>query len=380
MPEMDPNPGPRRPSRVPWGVAGTLVLIVGIEAFASRSAAWITVPDAWGWRVAARAAAGPESGADLLCFGDSLVKLSLAPPVLERELGQSVYNLGLIGGRTPAMDALLGRVLESGRKPHAILLGLEPNVLAQNPEIGLKFCCEAMSLFGLLDMAWSSRDASMGAKAVLSKCLPTYRSRFEIRAYVRDPLHGMPTTLLTELTAPYERNWTVNRGAQLMAPGTGPPAPPGSDFFPYNRNWRCHPTEGRYLKRFLARAEAAGIPVFWILMPYDVPPAHEDKATAFNEVYTNFAKRLADRYANVTIVDARSAGLPSRLYYDGLHLSRDGAGLLSKALADLMRTTPDPELSRWLDLPPISPQQPIPRLEDVDASKLALTPSETIRR
>ena len=124
------------PNRLTWplGLIGTLALIGAVERFraprahASRPTRRVEMS----WQDAQRAAAGAEGRSDVLCLGDSRIKLGLLPRVLEDRLGVSAYNLGILGGQAPASYFLLRKVLERGIRPRDSrrLLREPPELLA----------------------------------------------------------------------------------------------------------------------------------------------------------------------------------------------------------------------------------------------------------
>src|SRR3954447_9395190 len=83
--------------RVPWGFLGMLGLMALVELALARHG---LAPS--NWRASGRAASGKAVGCEVLCFGDSQVKLGLLPRVIEQRLGRPAYNLAIVGGQAPA--------------------------------------------------------------------------------------------------------------------------------------------------------------------------------------------------------------------------------------------------------------------------------------
>ena len=112
---------PARTWQRPSGLIGAVGLILAIEALVGQTGG-TTQPRtrlSSSYQSAVQAASGPEGRADILCFGDSLVKLGILPRVLEARLGSSAYNLAVLGGQAPGSYFLLRRVLEHGHRPRA---------------------------------------------------------------------------------------------------------------------------------------------------------------------------------------------------------------------------------------------------------------------
>src|SRR5262249_55758659 len=89
------------------------------------------------WQAALRTATEPDSRAEILCFGDSLIKLGILPRVLEARVGLSAYNLSVLGGQPPTSDYLLRRILERGHVPRALIVDFSPLMLGLDPRVNL---------------------------------------------------------------------------------------------------------------------------------------------------------------------------------------------------------------------------------------------------
>src|SRR5690349_15347858 len=76
--------------RLPWGLAGMLAVVVGVEgllAFCVDDC--FKNPSGACWQEAARASRREAVGAQVLAFGDSIVKFGFVPEVIEAETGLS---------------------------------------------------------------------------------------------------------------------------------------------------------------------------------------------------------------------------------------------------------------------------------------------------
>src|SRR5262249_6522434 len=80
-------------SAIPWGVLWMLGLVVVIESWVGRNWLDFSDPVSLSWRFSALAAQREAPARDLLCLGDSLVKHSLIPALIERESGLRTFNL-----------------------------------------------------------------------------------------------------------------------------------------------------------------------------------------------------------------------------------------------------------------------------------------------
>ena len=73
--------------RFPWGLLGAALLALVVEGTVARRPLDLLDADDWAYREAKRAASREAKGADVLCFGDSLVKLAVLPKVLDEHAG-----------------------------------------------------------------------------------------------------------------------------------------------------------------------------------------------------------------------------------------------------------------------------------------------------
>jgi hypothetical protein len=141
----------------------------------------------------------------------------------------------------------------------------------------------------------------------------------------------------------------------------------------FPRAWRCDPVNGTYVKRFLALAQACGIPVYWVIPPYK--PAYQAgrERIGADAAYTRFARSLQARFPNLRVLDGRHLGLSHRAFGDGIHLNSRGASAFSESVAEALSRHPDDghgNRPRWVDLPPVSDRAPAAvDLEDLETSR-----------
>ncbi len=82
------------------------------------------------------------------------------------------------------------------------------------------------------------------------------------------------------------------------------------------------------------------------------------------------------------VIDGRHSGYPDEDFYDGVHLDRAGATVLSRGLARVIgdHFSSHGDGSRWIDLPAYHATADDPRLEDVEQSRVVLQSREVSRR
>ncbi len=366
--------GPRR-GRWPLGLVGMIGLVALIEAGLARRQVDFTNEVYSSWERGRQTAGNEAARANVLCFGDSIVKLGVAPKVLEERLGTRAYNCAVIGGSAPLSYFLLRRAIESGAKPAAVVVDYKAFILAGGPRFQLRPWAEAVSPRDALDLAWTSRDAAFLAETALRGLLVSYRGRPEIRANVLAALRGEPAPSREPLMVHW-RNWNANLGAKIMPEtfqfgGTVKPEEAGH-YAP--ASWRCDPVNAAYIRRFCVLAASRDIPVFWLLGPASPPLQALRDAHDLEAPYDRLARRIQSHCPNLVVVDARHSGYDCPAFCDPVHLNARGACAFTAQLADLLkdhlrnpRDTP-----RWVHLNPPEPAAVALPVEDLDASALAV--------
>ncbi len=353
---MSGSPPDRPGSRAPRGLLGMLALVAAVELGVAGHRADFATPWAEDWRFAARAAGRRAPGSDVLCFGDSLVKFGVLPRVIEARAGLKAYNLATSGGTMPSAYFLLRRALGSGARPRAIVADFAALMLKDPDPPTLQNYPELASLKDCLDLAWTARDPGFFASSGLSKALPSYHWRFEVRSAITAALDGRSLSQRAALPV-YRRNWEAESGAQPMPPGRV--RHPSEDFLIDGVSpaaWACEPRNEAYLDRFLALAESRGIAVFWLIPPL-CPEVHARRGRRGSDAaYGRFARGKLDRHRNLVILDARASGYDDTVHIDHIHLDRRGAAVLSGDVASALLDRPGPPGvpagPRWVDLPP----------------------------
>jgi hypothetical protein len=364
-------------SRLPWGLLGMLASVLVVECSFARNDINFLGPETASWRLGPQSARRRAPAAEILCFGDSLVKLGVVPKVLERRLKRRVYNLALIAGQPPATFFLLRKALEAGAKPSALIVDYEPHLLSLPPQKKAPLWSELAGVRDCFELAWTAREASFFGAVMLARCLPSARFRWEIRNTLRDSLRGTTAAVGPEIAAHW-RNWNWNQGAMILPKNlanTGRVDPPNWILYP--DRWWSDPINTVYVRRFLDLAAERHIPVFWVIPPMvpQVQATREQKG--LDALYTRYARAVQARYSNLVVVDARHAGYPHRLFVDAAHLDRDGARRFSAELADVLgrRLQDRGGQSRWFELPASHDVPEDPPIEDLQQSRLALQAS-----
>jgi hypothetical protein len=163
----------------------------------------------------------------------------------------------------------------------------------------------------------------------------------------------------------------LNRGAQV-APRAFVPVEGLSRAG--GQQWRPHPANAFYVDRMLQAAEAAKIPVFWILPPQISEHRDQLERSGVLAAYRQFiAVRLAANSC-LTILDGGRLFGNKGAFRDPIHVNRDGAIrlTLTVAAAAKLRLSGEAPGPRWVDLVESADQETskYQRLvEDLDQSR-----------
>lgn len=340
------------------------------------------------WRQAGAASEREAVRADVLCFGDSLVKVGIVPPLLDREAGARSYNLAVLGGTPMASYVLLGRALAAGARPRAIVVDAKANLLMWNaPRANIREWAEMGRLADVVDIAWSERDPGFVGRYLIQRNLHSVRLRGELRKAVLAAFDGRPSGPEAAQVAVVERQAGANRGGLLPAhrPDKGGPDPyPGGRLsaadaaWCYPETWYPRPSNLRYLDRMLSLASARDIDIYFLLPPLHPGVQSELERRGLDERYLKLARRLSGRYPRLTVVDGRHAQFPHSEFNDSIHLDRSGAASFTRRVARVLRMSSDHP--RWISLDGHEGPDDAPGLEDLEQSRVALRELGRARR
>jgi hypothetical protein len=361
--------GWERLRRAPTGLVGMVVLVLGIETWLTRrEATSFTTIAAASWKSAADEASGGAARADVMFFGDSVVKFGLAPRVVEERSKLRVYNLATFGGPPALSELLLRRALASGARPRAVVVDIRMEVLAANIRCHERVWQEVLQPREALRLAWASRDASLFLSLMFGRYLTSYRVRYEARENVRLALRGESyTERLTRDLAARQRHWRSNRGGELAARRPGhPTAPDTSNPALFPTAWRPDPVSAGSARRFLDLALANGVRVYWLMPPVAPASQRHLERLGLESIYAKLIAGTASHYPNVVVVDARHSGYGDEVFRDMVHLDRAGAAALSAAVGDLIRKDLAHPGETWVKLPPYEEPPTALALEDLE--------------
>lgn len=377
-----------RIGRWPAGLIGALGLILAFEGIIAQ------MPAGGGrrsrldssWQSALQAAEGPEAGSEILCFGDSLIKLGILPRILQARIGRSAYNLAVLGGQPPTTHCLLRRVLERGQTPRALIVHFSPLLLGMDPSVNLEWWAGELRGQEHIDAILRAGEPGIVLLLILHQTIASLSRRDESRSALGfdafEPAREERQAGGYEVKA-LVRNWAINRGAQI-APRLFVPIR-GSLPGPYTGSgwrWRPYPLHAYFVERFLGLAQERGIPVYWVIPPAEAGWLERNEGVGTIGAYREYVRGLLARFPVLTVLDLQRAGWDRSLFRDLIHLNRDGAVRLSLAVADAIAREAGAANrdGRWLTMDgggivPPRPYQDM--LEDLDQSRLAVSQGES---
>ncbi len=369
---------PRTRTAWPVGLLGMLVLVTAVESGELATGARYIDPIVYSWCFSARHARESVAGRDVLYFGDSLAKHGLIPEAIDRATGRRSYNLAAAAGSTPMTYTLLKRALDSGARPEAIVFDMKPSVMIGGPRYLIQGFAEVLGFREALGLGFCERNGSFIGELLLGVVLPTVRRRCEVRTQVVSVLAGETprTENMNRLT---ERNWSVNRGANVATPF---PSNPGDVTEAQHeqlcsRGFYANRVNDDYARRFLSLAESKGIRTYLLIAPLTPKLQERRIATGADEKYTKYIHKLQERYPRMTVLDARQSAYPPGAFVDPIHLDAQGALSLSDAVADRLRrddgdAAERAQTGRWVVLPEFRPHEVPADMEHAELSRARL--------
>jgi hypothetical protein len=368
----------------PWGLVGMVALILIVEAAIEARSLDLFDVDDWAFRWTGRAAARKAKGKEILCFGDSLVKLSVIPSVVRERTGKRVYNLALSGSQAPSSYFLLKRALDAGARPEAVVVDFNPPLLRVGPRHNITRWGALLNPVEAAQLAWWSRDSSLFAEVTLGRLVPSIRARYALRADLLGAFAGKSS--INPINNPMGlRNWKKNDGAQLMVGSAMAKNLPDAKIRElregYYPVWSVDRANSEGVDRFLALAAEHQIRVFWLLPPL-VPALHDEiRRSGVDAQQDEFVRGWQAKYPNLVILDARKRVVDPEAFWDPQHLSAIGATAFSRAVGDVLRQLTAAKLDqRWVLLPEVNHVGPLPPgVEDIDQSRLAVEAAKVRR-
>jgi len=385
-------------SRIPWGLLGMLALVAIVETQFTRHEIDFSSVSACNWRYSAWQASHRAVTAEVLCLGTSLVKFGVLPQLIEDRTSKRALNLAVFAGHMPASFFLLRRALNAGAHPAAVLVDCQDAPVlrerrleqAEGLRVNLREWPELLRVGECIDLAYEARDANFLATMMVSRVLPSYKARCEIRANILAALRSQNGSS-RENALMYLKNWICNQGANVVprnaalqtqqsSPSEVGGVAPRNAF--RHDLWTRNKLSQAYTHRLLELAASRNIPVFWLLPPLTPPVQAERDETGVDDYLFEMVSAAQLRYRNVFIIDGRRSGYKQKAFYDATHLDRQGASVFSADVASLLeRYFTDPaSFPRQVSLPQYHERPVAVPVIDLDQTRIALERAGLIRR
>jgi hypothetical protein len=348
-----------------------LVLVLAVEALAGRWCSLEFHSVGLDWALTKRRAGEQAARYDVLCFGDSQMKLDVQPRVMAPILGQPVLNLSVIAGEAPSSYYLLRRALAAGARPRAVVVDFFHPLLAAPLAMNQERWPLVLSFGEAAELGLNAAEPDVVTHWLLRKALPTFAFRDQVRAAVRGAVGASADDARVEGLA-LLRNTELNAGA--IAGQEDPRYADDPSLLPvYERPMRFASSgvHALYLRKFLALAGSRGIPVFWVLSPCSPNWQRRSAELDPDRKYERAIRRELEAFPHVRVVDGRYAGYGRERFYDKSHLDRRGAAAFSADLARIMDRELGREASgeRWISMPAYRPSAMAGRVEGLDESR-----------
>lgn len=367
--------------RLPWGLLGTLALIVAVEGFIDAHKLRFSRVEPDDWAESARVATSGMPAGGVVILGDSQVKFGLSPLQIEAAIGQPVQCLAVQGGQAPASYFLLRRAIRSGMIPSAIVVDFEPHLLRQ-PPAQARMWAELATLPECFELARAMRSPTDFAAMAVARLVPSVRDRLEVRGNLMAALRG---TILRDggMIDMSRRNRGMNRGALLMPRDLGDHGADLSRWANASKEpWAPDPANDAFARRLLRLALDHKIPVVLPIMPTAPGVQAKFEANAIDSGYLTWVRKLQSRYSNLVVLDGRYAGYESAAFLDALHLNTLGASTASLAVGETLQRVVRGPIGgdRWVTMPPYRSPSAVIAVEDAIQSDAVMRGTASLRR
>ncbi|HEU5116729.1 MAG TPA: hypothetical protein VFT74_08660 [Isosphaeraceae bacterium] len=370
---------------IPAGLLGMVALVVSCEVIHFRSDRYAS-GKATSWTFAAQAATAEAIDRDVLLLGDSMVKMGLLPTLIEERSGGrlQVYNLAAFDAPPSASDVLLRRALGAGCRASAVVVNLMPHQLARSPvdPVLRRAWAELLTPREAITLARALGVPELPGSTVLGRLIPSVRQREEIRLSMLAELDGFERSS-RNLGRLCRRNWTVNLGAHVLPTREEPGRINAANTQLFPGRFVPDPAAIASVLRLLSLARDRGMRFYWLITPLHPEAAGRHRASGFSAAYEAEVRRLVEDFPNVVVLDARHLGIKASQFVDAVHLDRDGAILLSSAVADILAAASPGADRRWVKLARPTPSTTgagLAPIEDLDQSRTALIEERAARR
>ncbi len=371
----------KRLGKLPLGLVGMLALVAAVEGYIVRHEARFSRIEAFDWKLTARMADHELPAGGILAFGDSQLKFAVLPPVIESRTGLPSRSLAVQGGQAPSTFFLLRRALEAGARPAAIVVNFEPHLFMDLLTHNTRQWSELGSARDAYDLYQRTKDATGFSSTLLGMVVPSYRDRLEIRQNVFEALRGEESFNYKQVSMGV-RNREVNQGGLALYKTPGHAADVAVWGNLPGKEWQANPDNLAFARRFFRLAEKQGVPIYWVIPPVDPEIQAKYESNGIDARYRAVVRSFQEQFPAIRVVDAQHSNYQRDVFFDGLHLDKDGAIGFSVALGDMIRRDlkAPSRGERWVALPPYRAEPVNVAIEDAYQSILHNQEAEKIRR
>ncbi len=324
-------------NKLPIALIGSLAIIVLIEGHIARTAHSFASDRLLEWSAFREISTKKASESQILCFGDSHIKVGVLPKIIESRTGLSAYNFALGYGQAPSSYYMLKNAIADGAKPQFALVDFKWTSLKYPPQMNQSFYPALLSYPDTVELGLKAQDSEFLGQMFLGKILPSFRARNDLRKQVVSSLNGNGNDRRRENYA-WRATWETNNGTCLA------PVNPfykntinmnHAEFFV--KDWACAPLNHEYVTKFFELANEHDITVFWVLTPINSQAQAELARIGVDDKYMTWVREMHARFPRVVIIDARQSNYPEDQFVDMTHLNRNGAETFSAGLGDIIR-------------------------------------------
>jgi hypothetical protein len=359
-------------------------LVLLVEGLIGTHTLDLMTSEQLGWWMAGRAASHQARHSQVLCLGTSMAGLGIVPRLIEQRTGLAGYNLAICAGQSPAQYYLLRRALKAGAKPSVVMVDLNPCFLA----LDYRYAGNAdvwpflLGPWDCLDMAWTVGDPAFLARTLLATGIPSARFRHQLRAAALAALEGRAWSRRRDSLLGI-RNLNQNRGAGLFPrnPKYGGEIASGYEYAYIQCDGEWDRGNLEFLHRMIGLCKENQIRIHGVLMPMAPALLNRRRELGLDAAFVRRVRRLQDAAPSLVVLDARGLSYQPSAFWDAVHLSVEGALVLSDDLGKLLASSGAAgRQALWIDLRRFQSRGIDCPVEELGSSAVALGPDSAARR
>lgn len=251
---------------------------------------------------------------DFLVMGNSIQKTGILP----KEVGESVLNLGLPGGRPIGHYFLLKRYLKQHKPPKTVFLSVFFERYDDSFHLVLKYFLNSPEVISI----WSELT-DQERETYLLKFFPTLDHR-KVHLDVRDTYHGSNKSFVDQMIA--HRGYMPSpQSSQRLEEGEFEKHPER-----VQSKIALDARDRRYLEKFIDLAEKNGIRIVMLgmVLPKELYTLLQD--TGFIAERMAFLEDLKTRHPKLELDPRQEVFLENKYFGDRMHLNEEGSHIYTE--------------------------------------------------